>query len=480
MSSPVSSPPPSLGTPNLIPTKPLAYSRSTEHISSENQCRARLTKVAQMIDPTFIFRTSKKILNPCGCSGSLCWVIVNILVFIITLVLYTILLPIKLILVSIRQCIPPPKVKILREPTINETNEVITPLIHALEQLLYVNNELRPFRINEENLDKAPAPNPFLNRLIATTREESLEAMRAIPDLCSQLKKVLKSLGVLTKEWQKMLAYFEGLKYEYDSHPDKQTFPIFMKILIEAFTCKAPFFSNTTRPPNTKEKQQAALFIAISSTTCKPTWGEVISRALSKLYSSTNEGSNQLLTWVQEFKEKELMLLQDGEVKEYAHIGQKKGPEYTSAIESALKNEATEKVQWHIINTMKCFYGKRFGLMVEHLQDTFRSLTLRQTTVETNEGKEESTHLATLFLSRYLDNPGKLVDSVFQALQKANPQTKNIVRDFALDVLAEIIGLPETTAHTEVFSTLLMDQDTYEPNKACVVYLLYVLGIIQP
>ncbi|ACZ32855.1 conserved hypothetical protein [Chlamydia pneumoniae LPCoLN] len=487
MSNPISlfSPAELIAKYNLIPKTSPIYPRRTELIIlEENACQTRLTNVAQILHPSSLFSMSKKILNPCGCSGGpLCWVILNILAFIITSVLFIILLPVNLIVAGLRLFMPLPPKKIvedLSEPTTEETNEVIQPFIFALQALLFEDNKLRSFKIVEQSVSKAPLPNPFLNRLVATSPQESQEAMRKIPDLCSQLKKVLKSLGVLTPEWKHMLKYFEGLKNEHDSNPDKKTFPILIKLLIEALTGKSSFFSNLPKTPSTKEKMQAALFIASSCKTCKPTWGEVITRSLNRLYSIANEGDNQLLIWVQEFKERELMSIQDGDdAEEYRFAAQQHGERYTEAIEQVLRNESAAKLQWHVINTMKFFHGKNLGLVTEHLQDTLGALTLRQTTVDTHQGREDADLSAALFLNKYLNSGNQLVNSVFKSMQKADPETKALIREFALDILYASLRLPQTSAHTEVFSTLLMDPETYEPNKACIAYLLYVLKIIE-
>ncbi|SPN74071.1 Domain of Unknown Function (DUF1548) [Chlamydia serpentis] len=473
-----------LKSSNLIPERLPSNSSSNQLVIEENPRQACLIKVARMIEPIFIFKTLQKALNPCGCSNPLSCLSINILAFIITVVLLILLLPIRLILTAITYTCMPRSKKIvtppLRRPSTIEIEQVIIPFDLAMQELLYLDNKPRLFRINPNNLTMMPEPNPVLRRLSAISDQESKKLMQQIPNLCRELEKILKKLGVLTSEWEKMLMYFNDLALEDNSFDDKRAFPALINILIEALTCKAPFFSDQSNIPSLKEKQQAALFIAQSSYTCKPTWAEVMIRALIKLYSRTNQAQNQLLLWVQQFKEETLLNLQDGAANEYESIGQKKTPNYTKSIEIALKQEAEASLQWHILNTIKYFYGEKFGLVTEHLKGNVGYLTLRQTSIHTNEGPEKAQELAVLFESLYLSSGNKLIENVFKAFQKADSETQTLVRDFALDILKEALQLGDTDAHVDIFSKFFVDAETSDLNIMGITYLLYAIGIIEP
>ncbi len=86
---------------------------------------------------------------------------------------------------------------------------------------------------------------------------------------------------------------------------------------------------------------------------CRPTWGEAICRSINHLYNTRTSGRDQILLWLQMFKEH--LLTQQQLV--------------------------THEEEWHQINGLKHIYEKQLGLAIHHLNQNLASLTLRQTPI---------------------------------------------------------------------------------------------------
>ncbi|ANH78757.1 DUF1548 domain-containing protein [Candidatus Chlamydia sanziniae] len=349
----------------------------------------------------------------------------------------------------------PVEVPLRIELTSEETQIVDELKITLFNQIVNTDGKLRTFKINmhPDILQQAPKPCAFLKRLT--------EAPQGTKCDYNELRTILRRLNVYDRDWSMIfLPYFESLSKEDNSFPDKWTFPILAHFLLEAL--KDP------KIPNDK-KREATKYISLAAGSCKPTWGEAMSRALTKLYSTSAEGENQILIWVQEFKE--TLLLQEHEniaCKEEIELG----------IDP--KSEATRDQQWHAINGMKAQYGESLGLVTHHLQKNLRALTQRQASLETEKGRTQYRELYLNFYHSYQHSSLNLIQSVYKAFLEAEAHTQNVVRDYALSSLQKWTNLPGTTAHIELFNSYLINEVTCDLNQVGIAYLLYILNIIAP
>ncbi|WP_201457107.1 DUF1548 domain-containing protein [Chlamydia sp. 17-3921] len=392
--------------------------------------------------------------------------LIFIAALITAVILYLLFLPIHLLLLGISCCrvCEPSKDKRVLLTRAETPSPTITTLIGEEQQRVkeiknFINDlltdsegRLRKFNINmsPSSLRKSPTLSPFLKDLT--------ETVVAACDY-KKLKEALIKVDAWDTNWSNiMIPYFESVQREI-GHPDQETFPILMHFLLRALN--DPAISK-------KEKQQSALFISSSAYACKPTWAEVTCRALTKLYSKSDLGENQLLIWVQEVKEKLLLMLHENRAQL-----QESRFETLNPAEGQFGPE-----EWHIINGMKRLYGEEFGLMIHHLQPNLMKLTLRQTVNDLEQ--EQYNELCQTFKITYQNYGMQLIQDVLQIYRSAEPSVQTLVRNYALSLVEAVLSLPGTSAtHTEIFLECLCDEDTYDLNEKGIAYLLFILEIIQ-
>lgn len=183
---------------------------------------------------------------------------------------------------------------------------------------------------------------------------------------------------------------------------------------------------------------------------CRPTWGETIFRSINHLYNTRNSGRDQILLWLQMFKEH--LLTQQQLV---AH-----------------------DEEWHQINGLKHIYGKQLGLTTHHLNQNLAGLTLRQTST-LPQNIEKYRTLKNSFEQAYATSYSQLVSYLHNAFVTSTPEIQAHIHNYLLDIVARTINLPETTAHIDVVIDCFYNEN-YELKPEGIVYLLYVMDIIVP
>lgn len=397
----------------------------------------------------------------CSCFSA---VAICVPALITTILLYLLLLPIRLLL-SFSSCcfhwyrksfniLSPKKIPggvpplSLRSLTENEKKEVDNLITSLKLILLDETGKLRSFNTNTspEALSKAPELLPFF---------KDLERAQGVTCNYNHLEAALKRYNAYDNSWKNIiLPYVRSLKNER-GHPDGETFPILMHFFLLAL--------NDPLIPKDK-KRKAALFISLSASACKPTWGEVIIRALMQLYSKSSLGENQLLMWVQEAKEALLL-----ELHEHRAVLKEARFETINIHDQQFDDE-----EWHIINGVKHHYGKELGLATFHLQENLSKLTLRQTSGDL---KTPYIELFNDFKEAYAKYGETLITKVFKAYKSADPTTQATVHDYTLSLLQNLLNLPNTTAHVDLLESLC--DENYELKIEAIAYLLLTLDLIQ-
>lgn len=374
-----------------------------------------------------------------SCLNQLLVVLVCVICLLLSLVIYVLLLPIKLLTLGATcacgrktEAIPllPEKPKIFKPLT--ETQEAFVEEVKR--EILQKISEEFEINMSPDILRLIPLPSPFLNSLATTSYSKKL---------CdyNKLTSLIHRLNCWDAGWGIIMKYLTSTLKEDESHPDTHTFPIMMHHLILAL-----------EDPNIPEKSKRAALQEISSyaNTCKPTWGETIFRSINNLYNTRNSGRDQILLWVQMFKEHLL----------------------------SQQQLVTHKEEWHEINGVKNLYGEQLGLITDHLNKNLSGLTLRQTsTVPYNRARY--TDLKNNFVQTYKTSHCELIQHIHNAFLSSEPGIQAHVYNFLLDQVADVINLPETTAHIDLVVDCFYD-DTYELKPEGILYLLYIMDIIIP
>lgn len=297
------------------------------------------------------------------------------------------------------------------------------------------------FQVNmaPQALSLSPAPSVFLDRLANTSPGQQCDY--------DELEAAIRQLGSWNSSWNAMLSYFTELLDEDPSHPDQATFPIIMHHLLLAL--EDPSLSN-------EGKIAALAEISSYGHSCKPTWAESTVRSINNLYSKRDTGQDQLLLWVQMFKEN---LLSEQQL-----------------ILSTPKGRATEN-EWHQINGLKSIFGKQFGLMTDHLNSNLDKLTLRQALTNPQD-RQQCMQLKQRFESVYAQSSTRLVKFVHDAFLASSPEIQTSITDYLLLTLKNLLNIPGR--HYVDLALECFYDENCELTPQGMAYILYSLGILKP
>ncbi|ADZ18838.1 DUF1548 domain-containing protein [Chlamydia psittaci] len=357
----------------------------------------------------------------------------------ISLILYVLLIPVKLVVAVITL---PCCRKTQRTSLLPETPKVVIPLTETQEAFVeevkqsILQNLTNEFEMNtsEDILSLVPIPSPFLTSLETASCER-------ISCNYKKLIRLINNLNCWDAGWGNIMNYLTVELSEDPSHPDAQTFPIIMHHLILALE---------DRDISTEKKCAALNEISSYANMCRPTWGETIFRSINHLYNTRNSGRDQILLWLQMFKEH--LLTQQQLI---AH-----------------------EEEWHQINGLKHIYGKQLGLTTHHLNQNLAGLTLRQTST-LPQNIEKYRALKNSFEQAYATSYSQLVSYLHNAFVTSTPEIQAHIHNYLLDIVARTINLSETTAHIDVVIDCFYDEN-YELKPEGIIYLLYVMDIIVP
>ncbi|MEF9519763.1 DUF1548 domain-containing protein [Chlamydia crocodili] len=377
--------------------------------------------------------------HPKSCLDRLLIALVCIVSVLISLVVYVLLLPIKLLILAISCTYQRKTDEISLLP---ETQKVFQPLTET--QQAFVDEVKRAvlqkvsgeFEINmsPDVLRLAPLPSPFLNSLATTSYSRNLCDYR-------KLTRLINNLNCWDSGWATIMNYLTSLLKEDPSHPDAQAFPIMMHHLLLAL-----------EDPKISQENKSAALKEISSyaNTCKPTWGETIFRSINNLYNTRNSGRDQILLWLQMFKEHLL----------------------------SQQQLVANKEEWHEINGLKRLCGEQLGLITDHLNENLSDLTLRQTSTLPQK-VAQYTELKNSFIEVYRRSHSDLIQYIHNAFSTSEAEIQARVYNFLLEEVANILNLPETGAHIDLVVDCFYD-DNYELKPEGIIYLLYIMDIIVP
>ncbi|QXE26845.1 DUF1548 domain-containing protein [Chlamydia buteonis] len=357
----------------------------------------------------------------------------------ISLVLYVLLIPVKLVVAAITL---PCCRKTQETSLLIETPKVLIPLTETQEAFVeevkqsILQNLTNEFEINtsEDILSLTPIPSPFLTSLETASCEK-------ISCNYKKLIRLINNLNCWDSGWRNIMNYLTIELSEDPSHPDAQTFPIMMHHLILALE---------DRNISAEKKRSALNDISSYANMCRPTWGEAIFRSINHLYNTRNSGRDQILLWLQMFKEH--LLTQQQLV---AH-----------------------EEEWHQINGLKHIYGKQLGLITHHLNQNLSGLTLRQTS-GLPQNIEKYKALKKSFEQAYTASYSQLVSYLHNAFVTSTPEIQAYIYNYLLDIVASTIDLPETGAHIDVVIDCFYNEN-YELKPEGIIYLLYIMEIIVP
>ncbi|WP_349821529.1 DUF1548 domain-containing protein [Chlamydia abortus] len=357
----------------------------------------------------------------------------------ISLVLYVLLIPVKFVVAAITlpYCGHTQETSLLPDPP-----KVLLPLTETQEAFVeevkrsMLGNLTHAFEINtsEDILSLAPIPSPFLTSLETASCER-------ISCNYKKLIRLIHHLHCWDSGWETIMDYLTIELSENPSHPDAETFPIMMHHLILALE---------DRTISEEKKRSALNEISSYANMCRPTWGEAIFRSINHLYNTRNSGRDQILLWLQMFKEH--LLTQQQLV---AH-----------------------EEEWHQINGLKHIYGKQLGLATHHLNQNLAGLTLRQTSL-LPQNIEKYKALKHSFEQAYTASYSPLVSYLHNAFITSTPEIQAYIYNYLLDIVANTINLPETGAHIDVVLECFYNEN-YELKPEGIIYLLYIMDIIVP
>ncbi|MEF9497013.1 DUF1548 domain-containing protein [Chlamydia sp. 04-14] len=412
--------------------------------SSTSSCCKRITTLIKQINCCCLFSklfreigSTLGLQHPKSCLDHLLVALVYLVSVLISLVLYVLLLPIKLLTLVI-SC--PYQRKTDTVSLLPETQKVFKPLTETQqafveeikrEVLEKVSGEFE-INMSQDVLRLAPLPSPFLNSLATTSYSKKLCDYK-------KLTRLINNLNCWDSGWGIIMNYLTPLLKEDPSHPDAQAFPIMMHHLTLAL--EDPRISQENKSKALKE-------ISSYAHTCKPTWAETTFRSINNLYNTRNSGRDQILLWLQMFKEHLL----------------------------SQQQLVAHEEEWHQINGLKHLYGEELGLITDHLNENLSALTLRQTsTLPQNVAKY--TELKNSFLQAYRRSHVDLIQYIHNAFLTSEAEIQSRVYNFLLQEVADIINLPETGAHIDLVVDCFYD-DNYELKPEGIIYLLYIMDII--
>ncbi|WP_375793958.1 DUF1548 domain-containing protein [Chlamydia sp. 12-01] len=418
----------------LTPTSPhpTRYKHIATFIQQATLC-VLFSKVFREIGSTFNLESPRSRLD-------YIWFALACLVSaLISFVLYFLLIPAKLFILAIT-CPCCRKTEEISPPA--EASKVFKPLTEIQSEFVIgIQTEILKkvadeFKTNmlAEILRLAPPPSLFLNSLATTSYSKSSHIYKKLPNL-------IDNLNCWDKGWGIIINYLTTELLDPHPHPDVQTFSIMVYHLTLALE----------DPDIPREKKRATLKeISSYAEMCRPTWGEAIFRAVNNLYSTRDSGRDQILLWVQMFKENLL-------------------------VQQQLVDHQEE---WHQINGLKRIYGEDLGLITDHLHENLSNLTLRQTST-LPENTLIYTELKNSFQIAYRDSCSELIQYVYDAFLKSKAEIQAQIHNFLLEEVANIINLPETGAHIDLVVDAFYN-DNYELKREGIIYLLYIMEIIVP
>ncbi|BAE80982.1 hypothetical protein [Chlamydia felis Fe/C-56] len=402
----------------------------------------RFTTFIQRADYCFLFSKNFRAIGSCLKSPESCWdylllTLICVVSILSSLAIYILLIPFKLLILAI---LCPCQRKPQEISSLPATPKALLPLTELQktfvektksEILQKVSEEFEP-NMATDILSLAPLPSPFLNSLATTTYSKHSCNYK-------HLTRLIHKLNSWNSGWQIIIHYLTVELKEDTSHPDAQTFPIMMHHLILALE----------DPKISQEKKRDALReISSYADKCKPTWAESIFRNINNLYNTRSSGRDQILLWLQMFKEQLL----------------------------SQQQLISQQDEWHQINGLKEAYGEELGLIVDHLNENLSALTLRQTS-KTPVNKLKYFVLKNHFEQTYKSSYSELIQYIYDAFLTSPPEIQANIYSFLLSEVANLINLPETGEHFNIVMDCFYD-DNCEFQREGIIYLLYIMDII--